>query len=352
MGGSSSVSRPNKRTDVARTNNDKLTGYKSGDQNKNDHIAVSMTDRDNENSARKKNSTKDVDNNTDISNKPGKDISNATVMRDENAYSSDIDGENNQMDNGKLETNKIVKQSSANERDDTSDPGVIDIDRCNEEELGRLIKTFLAKAASKETKMIKYTGQTADNLTDNENQMVSKLVVARMKRLVDEMKAGEWITRTGQYSKRARHFLSVFHDAHEILDAVNANLDDFVKTLGSLAKLAEDTNIIETICELVIDIYQRRIIKYWTSPYLWKPLRYGLGILWNYTDVSEEWAVRVAKSPDFLEIVHKVLFDLRIGTTLSAVSITESSHEKTNNLGFRPGLIQIRLYCHGSRQEA
>ena len=303
MGGSSSVSRPIKRTGVART------------------------------------STKDVDNSVDISNKPGKDISNANVMRDGNANCSHIDQANNQIDSGKLETNRPAMQSCANEHDDTTDPSVIDIDSCNEKELGILIKKFLAKAASKETKMIKYTGQTADNLTDNENQMVSKLVVARMKRLVDEMKAGEWIIKTGQYSKRARHFLSVFHDSHEILDAVNANLDEFVETLGSLAKLTEDTNIIETICELVIDIYQRRIIKYWTSPYLWKPLRYGLGILWNYTDVSEEWAVRVAKSPDFLEIVHKVLFDLRIGTTLSAVSIhvIESSHEKTNKLSFRQG---------------
>ena len=233
---------------------------------------------------------------------------------------NDVDA---QMYNRNLTTNGIANQFGTKKHinDTAVNDTVIDIDRCNDAELGSLIKHFLAKVASKEDKKGTRSDQESDHLTEDESQLISKLVVERMKRLVNEMRTGEWITKTGQYNKRAKHFLAVFHDSHEILDAVNANLDEFVATLSSLAKLVQDTDIIENICEMVIDIYQRRIIKYWTSPFLWKPLRHGLGILWNYTDVSEEWAVRVAKSPDFLDIVHKVLFDIRIGTALSTVSI-------------------------------
>ena len=40
-----------------------------------------------------------------------------------------------------------------------------------------------------------------------------------------------------------------------------------------------------------------------------------------------------------------------IETSLTELSI-EPVHEKTNNLGFRPGPTQTRLYSHRSRLEA
>ena len=44
---------------------------------------------------------------------------------------------------------------------------------------------------------------------------------------------------------------------------------------------------------------------------------------------------------------------LRTCTAIAVdVNIVEPVHEKTNNLGFRPGLTQTRLHSHRSRLEA
>ena len=43
---------------------------------------------------------------------------------------------------------------------------------------------------------------------------------------------------------------------------------------------------------------------------------------------------------------------LFLGTVKSAVNIIEPVHEKTNNLGFQPGLTQTKLYSNSKKLEA
>ena len=192
------------------------------------------------------------------------------------------------------------------------------IDGFDDRTIERILETYLNKSQSEP----KAGGKDSKTLTAKESAAVSKLVLARAKRWVGKMTVAKWITKTGQYSKEAKHFLFIFHDSHDILGTINAENKDLLETQKTLAKLALESNvIIEHICELVIDIYQRRLIKYWTSPYLWTPLRHALGILWDYTDTSEEWTERVAKAPDFLTIIRKVLVDVNDDTVPSKVCI-------------------------------
>ena len=180
MGGSSSVSKPAKRTNVGQNNADK---WREGTSNR----QLALEDK----SKSSKAAFKDV--NAARKNQPNPgfihDPSNATksgtcvpdnapdvtVKETKNAYNSESDEESANLKvinadarkhskgaggdteqvityDSDLKVSEMADESTINETNDTAilNDAVIDIDRCSDKDLDSIIKRFLAKAAGKE----------------------------------------------------------------------------------------------------------------------------------------------------------------------------------------------------------
>ena len=51
-------------------------------------------------------------------------------------------------------------------------------------------------------------------------------------------------------------------------------------------------------------------------------------------------------------VTKQEFLEAAVSTAMKKVMLIESLHEKNNNLGFRPGQIQNRLYSHSIKLEA
>ena len=115
---------------------------------------------------------------------------------------------------------------------------------------------------------------------------------------VNSMKETPWITKTGKISQGAKNFLGVLEHAHNVLEKPT-----------NIAKILMETETLNRICELVIDIQEHFMEKKLKDREQTLRLTLGVatGVLVNFTDTSAEIAEKIVIIPRFLSSLHQIL---------------------------------------------
>ena len=117
---------------------------------------------------------------------------------------------------------------------------------------------------------------------------------------VNSMKETPWITKTGKISQGAKNFLGVLEHAHNVLEKPS-----------NIAKMLIETETLNRICELVIDIQEHFTEKKLKDREQTLRLTLGVatGVLVNFTDTSAEIAEKIVIIPRFLSSLHQILVE-------------------------------------------
>ena len=183
----------------------------------------------------------------------------------------------------------------------------------------RQIQTALERIRIKAYDNLAIGNGECRSLSNNETITASKLLIQRVNWAIREVTVSTWKETNGEYTQSAKHLLHVFDEAYEFLLELKVPVEYVVENRKSIANIALNADIIERMCEMVITIYQGKLVSDINNSSFWDPLCLSMGILWNYTDTSEEWAERVANTPGLLDIIYKILTDIR---TTEATSVS------------------------------
>ena len=117
---------------------------------------------------------------------------------------------------------------------------------------------------------------------------------------VNSMKETPWITKTGKISQGAKNFLGVLEHAHSVLEKPT-----------NIAKMLMETETLNRICELVIEIQEHFMEKKLKDREQTLRLTLGVatGVLVNFTDTSAEIAEKIVIIPRFLSSLHQILVE-------------------------------------------
>ena len=117
---------------------------------------------------------------------------------------------------------------------------------------------------------------------------------------INSMKETPWITKTGRISQGAKNFLGVLEHAHSVLEKPT-----------NIAKMLMETDTLNRICELVIDLQEHFTEKKLKDREQTLRLTLGVatGVLVNFTDTSAEIAEKIVIIPRFLPSLHQILVE-------------------------------------------
>lgn len=213
------------------------------------------------------------------------------------------------MDSGRNDAGETGTDTSDDEKTACNEQLVADMERTADNELTEMSKEEAnddeesREEENDETKM----KEKRPPLTRDEIEAMKKDLVEAVQTHIDKMKDVEWTDENGKYVEGAKKLLYSFSFSYFGLK--RAPLADRIESRRQIASVILKTDIITKICDVVIDIYP----KGWaneekkTDLTVWKPLSNAFLFIHNFTDASGEFSERVANTPGFLEILHRIL---------------------------------------------